>query len=68
MKPGDLRRFNDRSGTAVGMALGGKTFLVLEVAEGSGPWGVHILMDGKVVGPWGYPWVEQNSEVISETR
>lgn len=66
MKPGDLRRFHDRSGTAAGVPVQGKTFLVLEVTEGSGPWGVHILIEGKVVGPWGYPWVKSNSEVVSE--
>lgn len=68
MKPGDLRRFNDRSGSAAGVAPGEKIFLVLEVTESSGPTSVHILMDGKVVGPWGYPWVNANSEAISETR
>ena len=65
MRPGDLRRFNDRNGTAVGVTVRGKSFLVLEVTEGA-PTSVHILIDGKVLGPWGYPWVEQNSEVISE--
>lgn len=71
MKPGDLRRFSATvGGFAMGVPLGGKTFMVVEMRVDRPGWdgSVNILVDGMVVGPWGYPWVEQNSEVISEER
>lgn len=34
----------------------------------SGAMDAYILVGGKVVGPWGCPWVKENSEVVSEAR
>ena len=66
MKAGELRRFNDNLDSLVAAHASGQTFLVLEVVNNPG--GVPratILVDGKTESGWGYPWVKENSEVIS---
>ena len=69
MKPGDLRRFK-RDLTSIGVEpdVSGLTFLVLKTVEYGGSFTVDILIDGRVEEYWGYPWVKENSEVISEAR
>lgn len=73
MQPGDLRRFKDSAvfPLAAHETFAGRTFVVLSVfgrfpARYAGR--VEVLIDGKVLGPWGYPWVEQNSESLDEAR
>jgi len=71
MKPGDLRRFKDDAvfPAAAIENFAGRTFVILSVFgrhPGRMAGRVEVLLDGKVLGPWGYPWVEQNSETISE--
>lgn len=66
MKAGDLRRFGYFE--AIGADhLVGSVFMVLRVTgvPGKARW-VDILVDGKIEPEWGYPWVEQNSEVLNE--
>ena len=72
MNPGDLRRFKDSAACSLAAhkTFPGRTFVVLSVF-GRLPVGdyagrVEVLIDGKVLGPWGYPWVEQNSEALDE--
>lgn len=69
MKAGDLRRFNSNIAVETcEVLIRGKTFLVLDVAGPFRRWDpfVRVLVDGKVLGPWGLPWVRENSEVIDE--
>ena len=76
MQPGDLRRFTDDFHALGAEHFRGCTFMILEVAErrkifpdetiAPGTMDAYILVGGKVEGPWGYPWVAQNSEAISE--
>ena len=67
MKSGELRRFH--SGVDAVDNLDSRSFLVLEVFKGVGGLRkVTILVDGSVMGPWGYTWVKENSEVIDEAR
>jgi hypothetical protein len=64
MKSGELRRFHSSVDAADN--LDSRNFLVLEVFKPNGGLRkVTILVDGRVLGPWGYPWVKENSEVIS---
>ena len=69
MKPGELRRFRD-SLIALGVThLEGSTFMVLKVDMAGRNRVTHtvdILRDGKRVESWGYHWVKDSSEVISE--
>ena len=71
MKAGDLRRFKDNVvfPAAAHQTFPGRTFVILSVFgrhPGRTAGRVEVLIDGKVLGPWGHPWVEQNSEAISE--
>jgi hypothetical protein len=71
MKPGDLRRFRDDSvfPPAATQSFAGRTFLVLGIIDrvpGKRAGRVDLLVDGAVKKEWGYPWVEQNSEVLNE--
>ena len=71
MKPGELRRFRDSAvfPAAASETFPGRTFVILSVFgrhPGRMAGRVEVLLDGKVLGPWGYPWVEQNTETISE--
>ena len=67
MKPGELRRFKDGFHAVGAEHLRGFTFMVLEVIEHrTGARGVNILVPDGVKLDWGYPWVEENSEVINE--
>ena len=71
MKPGDLRRFKDSAffPAAANKTFPGRTFVILSVFgrhPGRTAGRVEVLIDGKVLGPWGYPWVEQNSEALDE--
>jgi len=76
MKRGDIRRFKDSLDTIAVTNLEGCTFMVLDVVERRqvfpdvpvvpGSMDVNVLVDGNVAGPWGYPWVKANSEVVSE--
>jgi len=69
MKPGELRRF--RSSIAHGADYTeGSTFMVLRVnAFRHGGGGiVDILLDGRIEESLGYFWVEDNSEVLNESR
>jgi hypothetical protein len=71
MNRGDLRRFKDSVHVPASPApLCGKTFMVLERARGLQGWDgfVTILVDGMVVGPWGYSWAEQNSEALEPVQ
>lgn len=69
MKPGDLRRFkSDLTSIGVEPDVSGCTFLVLKTVKYGGPFTVDILIDGRVEENWGYPWVKENSEAISEAR
>lgn len=64
MKPGELRRFKDDAvfPAAAHQTFPSRTFVILSVFGRPGR--VEVLLDGKVLGPWGYPWVEQNSELL----
>ena len=66
MKPGDLRRFGYFEALGADHLVG-SVFMVLRVTgvPGKARW-VDILVDGKIEPEWGYPWVEQNSEVLNE--
>ncbi len=69
MKPGDLRRFKDSAffPGAAPKTYSGRTFVILSIFDrhpGRTAGRVEVLIDGKVLGPWGYPWVEQNSELL----
>lgn len=66
MRPGDLRRFGNFEAFGADHLVG-SVFMVLQVTgvPGKAQW-VDILVDGKIDTEWGYPWVEQNSEVINE--
>lgn len=76
MKPGDIRRFNDNLDTIAVTHLEGCTFMILDVVERRqvfpdvsvvpGAMDVNVLVGGKVEGPWGYPWVKENSEALNE--
>ena len=71
MKAGDLRRFKDYAffPAAAHQTFPSRTFVILSVFgrhPGRTAGRVEVLLDGNVLGPWGYPWVEQNSEAISE--
>ena len=69
MKPGDLRRFKDGlSGSATVEQCSGLVFMVLKVDRYSdGARSADILLEGKVDPGWGGNWIEDNSEVISES-
>lgn len=69
MKPGDLRRFKDDAvfPAAAHKTFPSRTFMILSVfgrvpEKYSGR--VEVLLDNKVMGPWGYVWVEQSSELL----
>lgn len=69
MKPGDLRRFKDDAvfPAAAHTTFPSRTFLVLNVfgrVPGKYSGRVEVLLDNKVMGPWGYVWVEQSSELL----
>jgi len=69
MNLGDLRRFKDSAifPAAANKTFPGQPFVVLSVfgrVPGHRAGRVEVLLDGKVLGPWGYPWVEQNSEAL----
>ena len=66
MKAGDLRRFGYFEALGADHLVGA-VFMVLRVTgvPGKARW-VDILVDGKIEPEWGYPWVEQNSEVLNE--
>ena len=69
MNPGDLRRFKDDAffPAAASETFLGRTFMVVSIFKrvpGRTAGQVELLVDGKLVGPWGYPWVEQNSELL----
>ena len=71
MKPGDLRRFKEDTvfPLASTQTFPGRTFLVLGIIDrvpGKRAGRVDVLIDGSVQKGWGYPWVEQNSEVLNE--
>ena len=63
MKAGDLRRFHDDAFRLGDVRFNGKLFLVLSVDV----W-VDIDADGIVDGGWSQRIIEDNSEVIDETR
>jgi len=67
MKEGDLRRFYDDVGSALrrGHELSGRTFMILTTTRG---YSTEILVGGQVVGQLSYSWVQDNSEMISESR
>ena len=69
MKRGDLRRFKDDAvfPAAAHKTFPGRTFMVLNVdgrVPGRFSGCVEVLLDSKVLGPWGYAWVEQSSEPL----
>jgi hypothetical protein len=69
MKAGDLRRFKDSAvfPAAASETFPCRTFLVLNIFDrvpGKFSGRVEVLLDGKVLGPWGYAWVEQSSELL----
>ena len=71
MKPGDLRRFKDNVvfPLAATQSFAGRTFLVLGIIDrvpGRRAGRVELLVEGGIQKGWGYPWVEQNSEALSE--
>lgn len=71
MRPGDLRRFKDSAvfPLAAAKTFPGRTFLVLGIIDrvpGKRSGRVELLIDGGIQKGWGYPWVEQNSEVLNE--
>ena len=73
MKPGDLRRFKDSAvfPAAAHETFPSRTFVILSVFgrhPGRTAGRVEVLLDGKVLGPWGYPWVEQNSELLEPVQ
>lgn len=69
MKPGDLRRFKDGlSGSAEVEHYSGLVFIVLKVDRYSdGGRSADILLEGKIDPGWGGTWIEDNSEVVSES-
>ena len=71
MNPGDLRRFKEDTvfPLAAAKTFPGRTFLVLGIIDrvpGKRSGRVELLIDGGIQKGWGYPWVEQNSEALSE--
>ena len=71
MKPGDLRRFRDGEHTGLGAPVRweGATFMVLAVDDSPlRNRAVDILLDGEIEEGLGYFWVEDSSEVISESQ
>jgi len=64
MKPGDLRQFKPKSYAPEEPNIGGKSFMITEVNERPSDIYVNLLMNGKVLEEWSYPWVEQNSELL----
>ena len=71
MKAGDLRRFKDSAvfPLAAAKTFPGRTFLVLGIIDrvpGKRSGRVELLVEGGIQKGWGYPWVEQNSEVLNE--
>ena len=73
MKPGDLRRFKDDAvfPAAAHKTFPSRTFMILSV-EGRVPGKftgrVEVLLDSKVLGPWGYAWVELSSELLEPVQ
>ena len=73
MKPGDLRRFKDDAvfPAAAHKTFPSRTFMVLNV-EGRVPGKfsgrVEVFLDSKVLGPWGYAWVEHSSEPLEPVQ
>ena len=73
MKPGDLRRFKDDAvfPAAAHKTFPSRTFMILNV-EGRVPGKfsgrVEVLLDSKVLGPWGYAWVEHSSEPLEPVQ
>lgn len=63
---GQLRRFGNFEAFGADHLVG-SVFMVLRVTgvPGKAQW-VDILVDGKLDPEWGYPWIEQNSEVLNE--
>lgn len=73
MQPGDLRRFKDNAGfpAAATENFAGMPFVVVTIVgrvPGRTSGRVDVLVGGKLKQSWGYPWVEQNSEALDETR
>ena len=73
MKSGDLRQFKDNAvfPAAAHQTFPSRTFMILNVdgrVPGHTAGRVEVLLDGKVLGPWGYPWVEQNSELLEPVQ
>ena len=69
MKPGDLRQFKDELRTSAHASkVAGRPFMVLEAATTETACWVNFLIDGRIERGWGGDWVEQNSEVIHESR
>lgn len=71
MNPGDLRRFKEDVvfPLAAAKTFPGRTFLVLGIIDrvpGKRSGRVELLIDGGIQKGWGCPWVEQNSEALSE--
>ena len=73
MKAGDLRRFKDDAvfPAAAHQTFPSRTFMVLNVdgrVPGKFSGRVEVLLDSKVLGPWGYAWVEQSSESLEPVQ
>jgi hypothetical protein len=69
MKPGDLRRFNGNLTIDDELEFSsGDIFMVLDVfhRRSALPAEVTFLVNGKIMTGWGYPWVMNTSEVLSE--
>jgi hypothetical protein len=69
MRKGDLRRFRglDRLASHSSPsweAVAGRTFLVVS-ATGEADW-MSFLIDGRLEEGWGYRFVQEHSEVISD--
>jgi hypothetical protein len=67
MKKGDLRRFNGPLTGVTGFSVG-DLFVILDIVQprSAFPQQVTFLVGGQVEEGWGFPWVMNNSEVLSE--
>ena len=73
MRPGELRRFKDDAHFPRGAPerFTGLPFVVLNIfghQPGRYSGRVEVLVGGKVLGPWGYPWVLHNSEPLEPVQ
>ena len=73
MKAGDLRRFKDDAvfPAAAHKTFPSRTFMIINVdgrVPGKFSGRVEVLLDSKVLGPWGYAWVEQSSEPLEPVQ